>query len=196
MESCGHRPRARGRHVEAREAWKRVQPLRRHVGDSRGQLNAMEGIAHTTRQIDGPSDSSVTAFEAALDMASTLGEWRRALTCRNTLGILEWTRDRFADALKHYEAALLLAREHGDRVEEGVILNSLGITLSKLNRPEEARTVLEESVTLNQETGQRLLEAHALTASDTSRVRSANSIAPPSTSRSQPSSGARPATAW
>ena len=63
--------------------------------------------------------------------------------------------------LNHYEAALLLAREHGDRVQEGVILNGLGVTLSKLNRPEEARTVLEESVTLNRETGQRLLEAHA-----------------------------------
>jgi tetratricopeptide (TPR) repeat protein len=43
-----------------------------------------------------------------------------------------------------------------------VILNSLGVTLSKLNRPEEARTVLEESVALNRETGQRMLEAHAL----------------------------------
>ena len=45
-----------------------------------------------------------------------------------------------------------------------MILNSLGVTLSKLNRPEEARTVLEESVALNRGTGQPLLEAHALAA--------------------------------
>ncbi|HEY7057986.1 MAG TPA: tetratricopeptide repeat protein, partial [Vicinamibacterales bacterium] len=151
-----------GLSAEAREAWKRVQPLCRQVGDSRGLLNALEGVARMTRQIDGAADSSVAAFEAALDMASTLGEWRRALACRNTLGILEWSRHRHADALRQYEAALLLAREHGDRIEEGVILNGLGITLSKLNRPEEARTVLEESLTLTHETGQRLLEAHAL----------------------------------
>jgi tetratricopeptide (TPR) repeat protein/class 3 adenylate cyclase len=151
-----------GLNAEARDAWKRVQPLCRQVGDSRGLLNAMEGVARTTREVDGATDSSVAAFEAALDMASTLGEWRRALACRNTLGILEWTRDRLPDALKHYEAALLLAREEGDRVEEGVILNSLGVTLSKLNRPEEARTVLEESVILNRDIGQPLLEAHAL----------------------------------
>ncbi len=153
-----------GLHAESREAWKRVQPLCRQVGDSRGLLNAMEGVARSTRQIDGASDSSVAAFEAALDMASTLGEWRRALACRNTLGILEWERGRFADALTHYEAALLLAREQGEPVEEGVILNSVGVTLSKLNRPEDARTVLEESVTLNRDTGQHLLQAHALAA--------------------------------
>src|SRR5204862_1412963 len=33
---------------------------------------------------------------------------------------------------------------------------------SRLNRPEEARTALEESAALNRSTGQRLLEAHAL----------------------------------
>jgi tetratricopeptide (TPR) repeat protein len=153
-----------GLYRESRDAWKRVQPLCRQVGDSRGLLNAMEGVARTTRQIDGASDASVAAFEAALDMASTLGEWRRALACRNTLGILEWERQRFPDALTHYEAALLLAREQGDPVEEGVILNSVGVTLSKLNRPEDARTVLEESAALNHDTGQLLLEAHALAA--------------------------------
>jgi tetratricopeptide (TPR) repeat protein len=152
-----------GAHAEARDAWKTAQPLCRQTGNSKGLLNALEGVARTTRQIEGASGGTVAAFEAALDMASTLGEWRRALACRNTLGILEWTRERHADALKHYEAALLLAREQGDRLEEGVILNSLGVTLSKLNRPEEARTVLEESVELNRETGQPLLEAHAFT---------------------------------
>jgi tetratricopeptide (TPR) repeat protein len=160
-----HAARAReriGLHGESLEAWKLVQSLCRHMGDSRGQLDALEGIARAIRQIHGATDASVSAFEAALDMASTLGEWRRAIACRNTLGILEWARDRYADALAHYEAASLLARAQNDPLQEGVILNSLGVTLSRLNRPEEARTVLEESVTLNRDTGQHLLEAHAL----------------------------------
>ena len=59
---------------------------------------------------------------------------------------------------------MLLSRERADSKQEGVILNSVGVTLSKLNRVEEARTVLEESVALNQRTGQPLLEAHALAA--------------------------------
>jgi len=45
-----------------------------------------------------------------------------------------------------------------------LILNSLGVTLSRLGRHEEARCVLEESVALNEATGQRLLRAHALAA--------------------------------
>jgi tetratricopeptide (TPR) repeat protein/class 3 adenylate cyclase len=148
---------------EALEVWKRVHALCRRSGDTRSQLNAVEGIARSLRQIEGPSDASVAAFHTALDMASTVGEWSRVLASRNTLGVLEWTRGRYPDALVHYEAALLVAREQQDATQEGLILNSLGVTLTRLNRPEEARTVLEESVTLNRSTGQPLLEAHALT---------------------------------
>jgi tetratricopeptide (TPR) repeat protein len=38
------------------------------------------------------------------------------------------------------------------------------VTLTELNRPEEARTALEESVGLSRESGEQLLEAHALAA--------------------------------
>jgi len=161
MRAATARDRA-GQPAESMEAWKRVQALCRQLGDSKGQLQALEGVARTAREIHGPADASVAAYEAALDLASTLGEWRRAIACRNTLGILEWTRGRHAEALAHYEAALLLAREQDDPVQEGLILNSLGVTLAKLNRPEEARTVLEESAALNRKMGQGLLEAHAL----------------------------------
>jgi tetratricopeptide (TPR) repeat protein len=152
-----------GAFAESLESWMRVQTLRRRLGDSRGQLAALEGLARAMRQLDGATDTTVSAFEAALDLASTLGEWNSALICRNTLGILEWTRGRFTNALAHYEAGLMLAREQMDQIQEGVILNSLGVTLLKLDRPEEARTALEESAALNRRTGQRLLEAHALT---------------------------------
>src|SRR5262249_14005436 len=149
-------------HADALDAWKRVQALCRRSGDVRGQLAALEGIARAIRHIEGATDASVSAFAAALEFAATLGESGRALACRNTLGLLEWARGRYADALGHYEAALLLVRDQNDPAQEGVVLNSLGVTLSRLNRPEEARTVLEESLALNRETGQRLLEAHAL----------------------------------
>src|SRR4029453_9273267 len=76
---------------------------------------------------------------------------------------LGWTAGRYAAALAHYEAALLVAREQQDATQEAVILNSLGVTLTRLSRPEEARTVLEESVSLSRSTSQPLLEAHALT---------------------------------
>jgi len=150
------------RPAEAAEAWGRVRSIRLQLGDTRGQLEALEGTARAIRQLGEPPDAVVAAFEAALDLASTLSEGRRALALRNILGILEWTRGRYPNALRHYEAALLLVREHGDRAQEGLILNSLGVTLTKLCRPEEARTALEESVALGRETGAQLLEAHAL----------------------------------
>jgi tetratricopeptide (TPR) repeat protein len=49
-------------------------------------------------------------------------------------------------------------------VHEGLALNSLAVTLARLNRNDEARTALEESVLLNRQTGEQLLEAHALAA--------------------------------
>jgi predicted ATPase/class 3 adenylate cyclase/tRNA A-37 threonylcarbamoyl transferase component Bud32 len=152
------------RPAESREAWERVRSLRQQLGDMRGQLEALEGVAQAIRDLPGSSAASIPAFEAALHLASTLGERSRALWLRNTLGILEWARGRFAEALTHYEAALLLVREQGDRVQEGLILNSIGVTLTRLQRPEEARTVLEESVVLTRESDEPLLEAHALAA--------------------------------
>jgi tetratricopeptide (TPR) repeat protein len=93
-----------------------------------------------------------------------LGEEQREAGLRNTLGILEWESCHYAQALQHYEIALALLRRVGDRVHEGLALNSLAVTLARLNRHDEARTVLEESVLLNRQTGERLLEAHALAA--------------------------------
>jgi predicted ATPase len=149
---------------ESLEAWRRVSSLSQQLRDTSGQLDALEGLARALRQLGESPDASVAAFEAALELASTLGEGRRALALRNALGILEWTRGRYSEALTHYEAALLLVREHGERVQEGLILNSLGVTLTRLQRPEEARTALEESAALNRETGEALLEAYALAA--------------------------------
>jgi tetratricopeptide (TPR) repeat protein/class 3 adenylate cyclase/tRNA A-37 threonylcarbamoyl transferase component Bud32 len=149
---------------EAADAWGRVRALRQHLGDAKGQLDALEGTARAIRQLKEPPDVVIAAFEAALDLASALGERPRALALRNALGILEWTRGSYTAALTHYEAALLLVRAQSDRAQEGLILNSLGVTLTQLRRPEEARTALEASVALNRETGARLLEAHALAA--------------------------------
>jgi tetratricopeptide (TPR) repeat protein len=153
-----------GRSAESLETWRRALELCRQLGDARGQLDALEGAARATRELHGPSDAARDALAAALDMASTLGARRRMLALRNATGVLEWTRGRYADALHHYEAALLLVREDGDSADEGLILNSLGVTLIRLNRVEEARTALEESVGITRHSGQWLLEAHALAA--------------------------------
>jgi tetratricopeptide (TPR) repeat protein/class 3 adenylate cyclase len=156
--------------AEAAEAWQAVAPLRRAMGDAQGELDALEGVARTTRLRGATPDAAVAAFQAALTLATTLGARPREVALHNTLGILEWQRERYLEALRHYEAALRLVRadddndHRGNRAPEGLLLNSLGVTLSRLHRHDEARTTLEESVALNRARGERLLEAHALAA--------------------------------
>jgi tetratricopeptide (TPR) repeat protein len=150
--------------ADAAEAWKTVASLRHALGDARGELDALEGLARAARQCAASPEDAIPAFQAALALATTLGDKAREVALHNTIGILEWQRERFSEALRHYEVALGLVREQGDRAHEGLLLNSLGVTLSRLHRHEEARTALEESVALNRERGERLLEAHALAA--------------------------------
>lgn len=145
----------------ARETWARVLQLRQRLSDRPGELDALEGLARVARVLD--VNSAVQAFDTALALATAVGIPAREAALHNTLGILEWERGRYVDALGHYESGLRLCRETGDRVHEGLMLNSMGVTLARLQRHEEARTVLEESVTLNHEAGERLLEVHALT---------------------------------
>jgi len=146
---------------EAAQAWRVVLDLQRTRGDSPGELQAREGLACAMRERGG---DAVPAFESALALAVTIGDRTRETAIRNTLGILEWERGGYAAALNHYECALALAREDGSVANTVVILNGLGASLTRLDRPDEARTVLEESLALSRTAGQRQLEAHALAA--------------------------------
>lgn len=147
----------------ARAAWTDVRRLRRSLGDRPGELDALEGLARSARRLVTPAEA-VAVFEDALLLALAVGAVDRQLMLHNTIGILEWERGHYLSALEHYEAGLRLCRDAGDRAHEGLMLNSMGVTLGHLHRHEEARTVLEESVALSRETGEHLLQAHALTA--------------------------------
>lgn len=131
--------------------------------DANGQLEALEGMIRAGRQGAGRAETESWCTQA-LALAEALDDAPRQASLRNLLGILAWERGLFADALTHYEAALRAVRRTDQRGDEGVILNSLGVTLSRLERHEEACRVLAESATLNEATGQRLLLAHALAA--------------------------------
>jgi serine/threonine protein kinase/tetratricopeptide (TPR) repeat protein len=153
---------------DAAQAWNVVLVLQHKRGDARSQLDAREGLARAMRA--SGADNAIPAFESALALAATIGERAREAAIRNVLGILEWERGGYAAALEHYEAALalvrgpLLADTGRARGDEVVLLNSLGVSLTRLGRPDEARTVLEEGLALSREIGERQLEAHALAA--------------------------------
>ena len=131
--------------------------------DVNGQLRALEGIIRAGRQGTATVDIERRCVEA-LALAEALDDAPRRAWLHNLLGIAAWERGAFADALGHYETALAQVRRMDQRADEGLILNSLGVTLSRLGRHEEACRVLEESAALNEATGERLLQAHALAA--------------------------------
>ena len=146
----------------ARDAWTTVLELWQGLGEAAGELDAREGLARTMRQTDPVA--AIAAFEQALALATVLRASPRKLALHNTLGILHFERDDFLASFRHYDAALRVCRSIGDRAHEGLMLNCLGLTLARLQRYDEARTVLEESVAVNRGNGERRLEAHALTA--------------------------------
>lgn len=87
---------------------------------------------------------------------------RAALGVHNTSGIRDWQAGQFERALSHFEAGLRLCLERGDRVHEGLMRNSLGATLLRLHRHEDAIAMLQASVHVTTETGERTLQVHAL----------------------------------
>jgi len=148
--------------ADAAHAWDTVLKLQRKRGDSKSELDAREGLARASRA-KGPAEA-IPAYEATLALAATIGDVAKEAAIRNVLGMLEWERGGYVEALRHYEAALALIRDQGgDRRDEAIVLNSLGVTLIRLGRPDEARTVLENSLMISRDYGERLLEAHALT---------------------------------
>jgi tetratricopeptide (TPR) repeat protein/class 3 adenylate cyclase/tRNA A-37 threonylcarbamoyl transferase component Bud32 len=144
--------------------WTKVRELHAALGDARGELTALEGAARAARKASAPREQAIALATAALTLATAVGDPRRELALRNTLGILQWESGRYESALACYEIALALARTLGDRAAEGLMLNSMGVTLQRLDRCEEARTVLEQSVALNRQAGEVMLEAYALAA--------------------------------
>ena len=91
-----------------------------------------------------------------------LGDAKRELRLHNALGIVHWERGAYAEAVRHYESALRLCRATDDRVHEGLILNSLGVSLYKLRRFDEARIALAEGAHAAQAASEPQLQAHAL----------------------------------
>lgn len=149
---------------EAIRTWEQVRRLCATLANAEGELAALEGLVRLQRRTSAPRESMIPHLDAALALALRLGDRSREASLRNIYGILEWESGAFTRALGHYERMLWLARQLSDRRCEGLALNSLGVTLSRLSRHEEARTVLEESIAVNESSGELLLQAHALEA--------------------------------
>lgn len=153
-----------GEPEQARATWMKLRELHhRQVGFS-CEAEAVEGIARVERQLSVRPEDIVQRYEEARVLAVRQGDRARELAIGNALGIVHWQRGAYAEAVREYEAALRICRETSDTVHEGLILNSLGASLNKLRRWDEARTALTEAVRVTTATGEQQLLGHALSA--------------------------------
>ena len=148
--------------ADAHRTWSYLRTFHLERGQVAQAAEAVEGMARTGRKLPSGIAAAITQYEEAITLAARNGDRARELSARNSLGIVHWERGAYADAVRQYEAALRICRETQDGVHEGLILNSLGASLHRLQRWDEARTVLGDAVRVTSGTAERQLHAHAL----------------------------------
>ena len=84
-------------------------------------------------------------------------------TALYNLGIVYRRLGRYTDALAHYERAIDIYREIGDRNTEGGAVNNIGIVYLRLGRYDEAQAHFTRALAIHREIGDRTSEAVALT---------------------------------
>jgi tetratricopeptide (TPR) repeat protein len=151
-------------HAGAMAAWSRTRALRRQLGHDAGELEALEGLGAAARRHAADPSVSLAYYHEAVQLAQALEDHAAEGRLRNTVGILEWGRGEYAQALQHYERAFTIFEELGYTADAGLMLNSICITLKSLGRVADATGRLEGAVALHREMGQRQLEAHGLAA--------------------------------
>lgn len=141
-------------------AWSRSRELTRRTGDLGRELASLEGIIGTIRSVEAEPIAAIPHLRDAVALAQQLGLVAKAAALRYKLANLEWNRGEYEAALGQYEEALDGFREIGERSHVGLLLNSVGVTLGRLGRREEAGAWLKEAIEHNRSAAERLLEGH------------------------------------
>lgn len=151
-----------GRDAEALAGWSKARTLRRQTGDTRAELEALEGMARVTRRHLAEPSLALSYYREALQLARTTGDRATEGRLGNTIGVLEWTQGDYDAALACYSDALEAFRELDEPENVGLMLNSLGVTLKAIGRREDARARLEEAICHHRAGVSALPEGHAL----------------------------------
>jgi len=151
-----------GNHADAMAAWAKARALRHQSGDAAGELEALEGLARATRRHISDPALAMGYYREAFDLAVALADARAQGRIGNTIGILDWSRGNYGEALAHYGRALEVFRALGDDAGVGLMLNSLGATLKALHRLQEAQEHVREALAIHRRSNQAQLEGHAL----------------------------------
>jgi class 3 adenylate cyclase/tetratricopeptide (TPR) repeat protein len=122
-----------------------VQDLADRLGDPGRQAEVML-IRARVMASRGYYDRSEEAALLAEHLGASVGLPRISIDARIAILDAAFHRGRYEDALKHGDAALLLARAHGAAEAEATILNKLGMAYLEMKNPSAARTYFEQSL--------------------------------------------------
>ncbi|WP_428264782.1 ATP-binding protein [Haliangium sp.] len=155
---------------QAYDAWRRAGTLLARSREPEAALAALVQAARVARDLMSASDladppaRAREATDAALALGAEFVASARKGELFNTLGILAWRGGDYEQALRCYRHARDGFQAAGAHGHEGLILNSIGVTLHKLGRIDEARDRLNEAIAWHRRNQQPLLEGHALAA--------------------------------
>jgi predicted ATPase len=120
----------------------------RAYGDRDGEYDSLMALGRAMQFLRGMERRS-EFHRQALALAQSLGDvWRQAYA----LSMLGWDQRDPGQGRAHWEQAIALWRQTGDRISLTSTLGILGFTLLSNGDLELAETLLEEAYTLNQQT--------------------------------------------
>jgi serine/threonine protein kinase/tetratricopeptide (TPR) repeat protein len=154
--------RATGEARDALTALDRAFAIDEALGDRRQQAATLSELGHvyaSQGRIGEARATWVQAFSLHRDLKN------RQLEARTLGDLAELHRlegQRFKEARILFKEALLIHRQIGDRIGEGVTRLNMAAVLKAEGRVEEARDAYREALAIHREVGDRRFEAHAL----------------------------------
>lgn len=138
--------------TDAEPSWQQVVELRERLGDRQGTMVALERLASLRRTTD--QSESHWLYRRALSFATELRDKETEARIRNSLAVLAWQGGELDEAEKQYGMAAAIIRRDQNTQEVGVVLNGLGVVLTKLDRAGEG-WALQRLSEVSREAGER-----------------------------------------
>ena len=133
-----------------------------HQMDDEGLLSQMLMMRADYAYSISNYQNALESARQALDLAQSSDTEEVVLDAYRTSSLALTRQGKLDDAMQQAQAGLQLVRRLGKRVEEGEILNSIGLIALEQENPKNAHAYLEEALAIARETSNRGLETKSL----------------------------------
>ena len=137
----------KGAFEQAAAQWKLVVDLERHEKDQAGLVDSLIDLGSAYHAM-GQHRRAVDALLEARDLAEKRHDRPRQIAALNLLGTVRTFSHEAEFARGHFDEALKLARQTGDRVAQASVQNNLGILLAGQGSYPEAMAAYREAAEL------------------------------------------------